>query len=63
METIRNRLIHHGASVKVVDGVIRIRMNKSFPYQSEILEILKELRQQVQFQKVKKSGLMNNKKR
>ena len=44
METIRNRMIHHGASVEIVDGVVRIRLNESFSYQSEVFEILKALR-------------------
>lgn len=52
METIRNRLIHHGASVEVLPGVVRIRLNKSFPYQKEVLDILNELRQKVQIEEV-----------
>ena len=54
METIRNRLIHHGASIEVVNGVVSIRLNESFPYQKEVLDILNELRQQVQIEEAKK---------
>ncbi len=50
MSTVRNRIIHHGASIEIIDGVINIRLNKSFPYQSEIRETLETLRQQVKIQ-------------
>ncbi len=50
METIRNKLIRHGASIELVDGICKIRLNKSFPYQSEVLEIIERLRQQVKIQ-------------
>ena len=53
METIRDRLIHHGASIEVVNGIVRIRLNKSFPYQKEVLDILNQLRQQVQIEEAK----------
>lgn len=54
METIRNRLIRHGSSIQVRDGIVRIRLNKSFPYPSEVLDILRILRQQVQIERAKK---------
>lgn len=54
METIRNRLIHHGASIEVINGVARVRLNKTFPYQREVLDILNELRRQVQIEEAKK---------
>ena len=50
METIRNRLIRHGASVNISDGVIGIRLNESFPYQHQALSILNQLRQLVRIQ-------------
>ena len=53
METIRNRLIHHGASVNIRDDIVSLRLNQSFPYQSEVTDILKVLRQQVFLQRVK----------
>lgn len=43
-------MIHHGSSIEVIDGVIKIRLNRSFPYQSEVREILENLRQQVKIQ-------------
>ena len=50
MFTVRNRMIHHGASIEVIDGVIKIQLNRSFPYQGEVREILETLRQQVKLQ-------------
>ena len=55
METIRNRLIHHGSTIHVVDGVCRIRLNRVFPYPSEVLDTLQALRQQVRVQKAHKA--------
>ena len=50
METIRNRLIRHGASVNISDGLVRIRLNESFPYQCEVMSVLNQLRQLVKIQ-------------
>ncbi len=50
MSTVRNRIIHHGSSIEIIDGVIKIRLNKSFSYQSEVREALETLRQQVKIQ-------------
>lgn len=50
METVRNRLIHHGASVEMTYRIITIRLNESFPYQEEVQQILKTLRQQVKIE-------------
>ncbi len=47
MSTVRNRIIHHGASIEIIDEVIKIRLNRSFPYQSEVRQALEALRQQV----------------
>jgi hypothetical protein len=50
MSTVRNRIIHHGSSIEITDGVIKIRLNRSFPYQSEVRQALESLRQQVRLQ-------------
>jgi DUF1680 family protein len=50
MSTIRNRIIHHGASIEITDGVVNIRLNGSFPYQGEVRETLETLRHQVKTQ-------------
>jgi hypothetical protein len=60
METIRNKLIHHGASIELVNGICKIRLNKSFPYQSEALEIIEMLRQQIKIQQAYKAWLPKN---
>jgi len=50
MSTVRNRIIHHGSSVEIIDGVIKIRLNSSFPYQREVKQALETLRQQIKIQ-------------
>ena len=50
MSTVRNRIIHHGASIEIIDEVIKIRLNRSFLYQSEVRQVLETLRQQVRIQ-------------
>ena len=50
MSTVRNRIIHHGSSIEITDGVIKIRLNGSFSYQNEVRETLEPLRQQVRLQ-------------
>jgi hypothetical protein len=58
MSTVRNRIIHHGASIEIIDGVVNIRLNRSFPYQSEVRQALETLRQQIKIQQA-----MSDKKR
>ena len=50
METIRNRLIHQGSSIQVKDNFVRIQLNQTFPYQNEVIDILKALRQLVKIE-------------
>jgi hypothetical protein len=50
METIRNRLIHQGSSIQVKDNVVKIQLNQTFPYQNEVIDILKALRQLVKIE-------------
>ena len=52
MSTVRNRIIHHGAFIEIADGVIKIRLNRSFPYQREVKQALETLRQQIKIQQV-----------
>jgi len=52
METLRDKLIHHGASLRVVDAVCSLRLNDSFRYQSEVSGILENLRREVKIQQV-----------
>ncbi len=44
METIRELMIEHGASIKNVEGVCTIRINENYPYQSIIEQLLNDLR-------------------
>ena len=44
METIREIMIEHGASIKFVEGICTIRINDNYPYKPIIDGILGELR-------------------
>ena len=50
IETLRDKLIHHGASVRFVDGICNLRLNASFRYKTELVEVLNNLRHEVQTQ-------------
>lgn len=53
METLRDKLIHHGASVQFVSRICSLRLNASFHYQSELDEVLANLRYEVYIQLVR----------
>ena len=44
METIRELMIEHGASIGFVEGVCTIRINENYPYKSIIERILDDMR-------------------
>ncbi len=44
METIRELMIEHGASIGFVEGICTIRINENYPYQSIIEQLLNDLR-------------------
>ena len=44
METIRELMIEHGASIGFVEGVCTIRINEIYPYKSIIERILDDMR-------------------
>ena len=52
METLRSRLIHHGASVQFIGKICTLRLNASYRYKTEVEAILDNLRQEVRLQKV-----------
>lgn len=52
MQTLRDKLIHHGASIKFVDHICSLRLNASFRYQTELEVVLKNLHREVQIQQV-----------
>ena len=50
METLRHKLIYHGASVRFIGKNCSLRLNASFRYKTDISAILEELRQEVVIQ-------------
>jgi len=51
METIRELMIEHGASIKNVEGVCTIRINDNYPWKSIIMRLLSGLRAIIYSQK------------
>ena len=52
VETLRHKLIYHGASIKFIDKICSLRLNASFRYKTEVAEILEKLKQEVIVQQV-----------
>ena len=52
METIRHKLIYHGASVRFIGKICSLRLNASFRYKTEVAAILEKLKQEVIIQRV-----------
>lgn len=52
MQTVRSKLIHHGASVKFVGKICTLRLNASFRYKTEVDGIYDNLKQEVEVMKV-----------
>lgn len=44
METIRELMIEHGASIEYIEKICTIRINNNYPYQQLIERILEDLR-------------------
>jgi len=44
METIRELIIEHGASIKYVEGICTIRINENYPSKPIIKRLLRDLR-------------------
>jgi len=44
METIRELMIEHGASIEFVEGTCTIRINENYPYKPIIERILDDMR-------------------
>jgi len=44
METVRELMIQHGASIRYVDGICTIRLNADYPYKTLIDKVLCRLR-------------------
>ena len=52
IDTLRDKLIHHGASVEFIDGICSLRLNASFRHKTELTEILENLRHEAHIQEV-----------
>jgi hypothetical protein len=52
METLRLKLIHHGASVQFIGKICTLRLNASYRYKTEVEAILDNLRKEVRLQQV-----------
>jgi len=52
IETLRDKLIHHGASIEFIDGICNLRLNASYRYKIELAEILDNLRHEVHIQRI-----------
>ena len=44
METIRELMVEHGASIQYVEGICAIRINDNYPYKGIIERVLRDLR-------------------
>ena len=52
MQTLRDKLIHHGASLSFVGKICSLRLNASYRYKTEVEGIYQLLKQAVKIQKV-----------
>ena len=50
METLRHKLIYHGASLRFIGKICSLRLNASFRYKTEVAAILESLKQEVVIQ-------------
>jgi hypothetical protein len=50
METLRHKLIYHGASLRFIRKACSLRLNASYRYKTEVAEILEKLKQEVRIQ-------------
>ena len=52
MGTLRDKLIHHGASVRFIAGVCNLRLNATFRYKTEVAGIYDNLTREAEVMKV-----------
>lgn len=52
MQTVRSKLIHHGASVTFVGKICTLRLNASYHYKTEVEGIYDGLKREVEVLKV-----------
>ena len=52
MQTLRDKLIHHGASVQFIGKICSLRLNASYRYKTAVAAIIDNLKQEVRLQQV-----------
>lgn len=52
METLRDKLIRHGASIEFIDRICSLRLNASYRYKTEVEGIYDNLNREVEVVKV-----------
>jgi hypothetical protein len=52
METLRDKLVRHGASIEFIDRICSLRLNASFRYKTEVEGIYDNLNREVEVVKV-----------
>jgi len=52
METLRSKLIHHGASLSFKNRICTLRLNSSYRYKTEVPGIYENLTREIEVQKV-----------
>ena len=52
METLRSKLIHHGASLSFKNRICTLCLNSSYRYKTEVDGIYENLTQEIEVQKV-----------
>ena len=53
MQTLRDKIIHHGASIRFVGNICTLRLNASYRDKTAVETILSQLKQEVQIQQVR----------
>jgi len=52
METLRDKLIRHGASIEFIDRICSLRLNASYRYKTEVSGIYENIKRDIEVVKV-----------